>query len=127
MSTTMLRPTTETVSPEELETWPVETRWTVRIDRGRSRVSVEAERLDRLFPGWENRVDISTLDMSEGRHCILGQAAYRKYWFWRRPIGYCRGLNIVQKDGHWSSSTAYCSNADLGAWINEINNRRATA
>ena len=38
----------------------------LRVERG-------AEHLDLDFPGWEDRIDTETLDLTGGRECILGQ------------------------------------------------------
>lgn len=37
-------------------------------------VATEADRLDRLFPGWAERVNIDTLNLWSSRDCVLGQA-----------------------------------------------------
>src|SRR5437867_12718894 len=36
-------------------------------------VSIAAKQLDRAVPGWHNKIDIGTLDLSESSHCIIGQ------------------------------------------------------
>lgn len=37
------------------------------------RVAAGAKLLDRVVPGWAERVDFDSLDMSDGMNCILGQ------------------------------------------------------
>lgn len=37
------------------------------------RVANGAKFLDAIVPGWESRIDIDTLEMSDGSHCICGQ------------------------------------------------------
>jgi hypothetical protein len=92
-------------------------------------VSKEATRLDRLFPGWEGRVNINTLDIASARNCILGQAAYKKVLFWRFSIGFGQGEDIVENDaaagGGETFDEAYFSNYTRHAWINEIHRRFA--
>jgi hypothetical protein len=39
----------------------------------RERVQRGATYLDDLDPGWHRRVDADTLELDDGRHCILGQ------------------------------------------------------
>ena len=38
----------------------------VRVNRG-------ARFLDEVAPGWENRIDLETLKLNDGMHCICGQ------------------------------------------------------
>lgn len=42
-------------------------------DRARERVQRGADYLDDVDPGWYRRVDAETLELGDGRHCILGQ------------------------------------------------------
>lgn len=129
MSITALPPT---VPPEELEAWPVvEPTYTTPPTPSHyiPRVAREAERLDRLFPGWESRVNIGTLDITDGQNCILGQCAYRKSWFRHTRLGYRRGIRIVEADTETTAdyfAEAYFSNHTRNAWISEINKRRHT-
>jgi hypothetical protein len=51
-------------SVRELETWPV---------LPETSVSPEARRLDRLFPGWHDKIDLDVFKMSSCHHCVLGQ------------------------------------------------------
>src|SRR5881296_3844886 len=36
-------------------------------------VTTAAKELDRAVPGWHNKIDIGTLDLSDSNHCIIGQ------------------------------------------------------
>ena len=38
-------------------------------------VAAGAQVLDEKIPGWYRQIDISSLDMSDGEHCICGQLA----------------------------------------------------
>lgn len=44
------------------------------------RVQAGVEFLNEKMPGWEKKINLDTLDLADGRHCILGQifAAYAK-------------------------------------------------
>lgn len=59
---------------EHVRTW-WRGRRTQRItpDRVRERVQRGAEYLDNVDPEWHRRVDSETLELGDGRHCILGQ------------------------------------------------------
>lgn len=43
------------------------------IDEARARVAKGAALLDAQRPGWAQRIDIGTLDISKGCKCVLGQ------------------------------------------------------
>lgn len=42
-------------------------------EKVRERVKRGAEYLDEMDPGWHRRVDAETLELEDGRHCVLGQ------------------------------------------------------
>ncbi|PSQ85609.1 MAG: hypothetical protein BRD30_10490 [Bacteroidetes bacterium QH_2_63_10] len=42
-------------------------------DRARERVRRGAEYLDGVDPDWYRRIDSETLELGDGRHCVLGQ------------------------------------------------------
>jgi hypothetical protein len=53
-----------------------------RFERAASRITIEAARsrarrgaayLDAADPGWPHRINPSTLELSDGAHCVLGQ------------------------------------------------------
>ena len=92
-------------------------------------VAREAERLDRLFPGWAHRVNIDTLNLNSGKNCILAQGAYKQRLFRKVRIGYCRADDMVDADakarGEIAFDQAYFSNGTRDAWINEIKRRYA--
>jgi hypothetical protein len=113
--------TIETILPEpEWPTQPV-------IEEA---VKTEARRLDRLFPDWAERVNIHTLDLLSGKHCILGQAAYQqRLLVFKQHLGYGGGIVHVHLDSKVRgeddlSTCAYYTNAARTAWIDEVLARR---
>jgi len=82
-------------------------------------IEYEAERMDRLFPGWYERINTETLDMQSCVNCIIGQAA-----------GWEEGFERVYQD---RISRDECSFSTRGffafpeykdAWTKEIERRR---
>jgi hypothetical protein len=59
---------------EALKNW-WQARRTRRIteEKVRERVQRGAEYLDEADPGWHRRVNARTLELEDGRHCVLGQ------------------------------------------------------
>lgn len=45
----------------------------ISADKVHERVRRGAEYLDDMDPGWHRRVDAETLELEDGRHCVLGQ------------------------------------------------------
>lgn len=45
----------------------------ITLENARTRVQRGAEYLDEHDPGWHQRVDTKTLELSNGAHCVLGQ------------------------------------------------------
>lgn len=85
----------------------------------------EAERLDRLFPGWWRNIDMSELDLDDSYYCILGQGC-------RSVGGYGVASDIVEKDGDSLGQPMndyfqfYLYNENLDGWFVEIEKRRAS-
>lgn len=48
---------------------------TLDVTAAQQRVWRGAELLDRVYPEWREHVDVNTLDMTSGVHCVLGQLA----------------------------------------------------
>lgn len=107
-----------TPTPGELESWPV------REDRPAKPstfVSREAERLDRLFPGWFSRINKKKLDLTRSDQCVLGQATGNFY----------ESFNLVMEDA--IDRREILDNAYVGlggkrcphrlAWIEEVDYR----
>ena len=113
MSETLVAPT---VTPDELETWP-----TFPVDPHKEGVAREAARLDRMEPGWHDRVDIENIVMSSYSQCIIGQV-YAGTSFYAAYDG-VRADAVARGDEVYSN--AYGANACGQHWINEILDRRA--
>lgn len=77
-------------------------------------VGYEAARLDRLFPGWHNKVNTDTLNMSSADNCVLGQISSGE---WSDMFA------IVDRDGYQGDGF-YSSDLHRNGWIEEINKRR---
>lgn len=71
--------------------------------------------LDEKYPGWENEIDISKLQMMNHKNCIVGQL-----------FGdYLRGLKILGFEDVWSGSPGLYSFAgNKNIWIQEILKKR---
>lgn len=60
--------------------------------------------LDEIFPtGWEQHIDLTTLDINSDIHCILGQI----YSSWRKAPGYIKDIQAFEKEGAIRHSTKY--------------------
>jgi hypothetical protein len=83
-------------------------------------IEYEAARMDRLFPGWYDRIDIETLNMQSCEHCIVGQSAG---W----DNGFMRIFDDrVSRDEHYLAGQGfYAASKHKAAWIAEIERRRA--
>jgi hypothetical protein len=91
----------------------------VRVARG-------AEWLDKEVPGWEEQIDLSTLDLADSCQCILGQV-YRnvaKACCWD---GYIHGKNHLCLNTFELGFTTFGSDYDWAlldqAWITLIKDR----
>lgn len=59
---------------EDVWTWWRERRLRqITEEKVRERVQRGAEYLDEMDPGWHQRVNADTLELEDGRHCVLGQ------------------------------------------------------
>lgn len=80
----------------------------------------EAARLDRLFPGWHNRINTSTLDIPNTLLCVLAQGAPH--------VPYGVAIDIVnaerEAEGIDYCDGAYAQNKWLPDWLREIRKRR---
>lgn len=115
----------------DFETWP-----TVEEEKPKEgTIAYEALRLDRLFPGWANHVDLNTLDMPSPTHCVLGQGAYYTYSTFfgliksTKKLCWGDALDVVEDDAYRRSemvaSGAYASRFRAAEWVTEIEKRRA--
>jgi len=55
------------------EWWQAKRTGRITAENARERVERGATYLDEVDPGWYRRVDSDTLELGDGRHCILGQ------------------------------------------------------
>lgn len=53
--------------------YPSQTTEQERLSAARSRVKAGARWLDECFPGWESRINLKTLELSNSSSCICGQ------------------------------------------------------
>lgn len=74
--------------------------------------------LDSECPGWETRVNLARLDLRSYCGCVLGQL-YGDY----RYVLSGREGSTLQHAAKWES--AFCFNAALPYWVDEINKRKA--
>jgi hypothetical protein len=72
----------------------------------KQRVANGARWLDENFPGWEGRIDINTLRLSEGRRCICGQVFEKNARRSRKSItGYEYAVdNLFSEANSWIST-----------------------
>lgn len=107
-----------------------------------SQVQAGAEWLDEHYPGWEDKVDVFTLDMCRGDLCVLGQVGRKMaadrldsnelYEYTANP--YAAMLDLHARPWNWPEDNGFCVAKDepLGQWaeraqliwISEINRRR---
>lgn len=74
----------------------------------------EAERLDRLWPGWAERVDAVGLNLGSCAYCVLGQATG----------DFSEALDRVRDDGYHGDAV-YAANAPYREyWRHEIQVRK---
>lgn len=57
-----------------------------------AQVAKAAALMDRLAPGWERKVDLSTLDINSPEHCIAGQVFAETV---EERAGFCRLLELM--------------------------------
>lgn len=123
--TTLLRrllPSPPTV--EELEQWPV-------MEPAKpGTVAYEAQRLDRLWPGWWRSVNTATLDISSLNRCVLAQATGSfKIAFAIVQQDICEQGDRLEFMRHYLSNACYrdkvLPSGTLDDWIAEVDTRKA--
>lgn len=87
-------------------------------------VAYEAERLDRLFPGWYLHIDTSTLKMADAELCILGQGVPGVYYFVSSAVVW-RDAGYHAYDAPTSLVEKYVWDRHIPEWTAEIERRRA--
>ena len=94
-------------------------------------VAYEARRLDRLFPGWYEGIDVDELRMMDGHKCVLGQGVCN-YDFEAGPfLDYGRASDVVERDaGRLGQRRAdvlvnYLMQYTVPEWTREIERRRS--
>lgn len=70
--------------------WYARRRRQIGPENARDRVQRGAEYLDRMDPDWYRRVDSTTLELADGRHCVLGQL----HGEFRLGLGRSRLINL---------------------------------
>lgn len=81
-------------------------------------VAYEAARLDRLYPGWADRVDPNTLHMPSCELCILGQV----YGDFENGYPIVKADRARLRESHLAGAGLYASHQQ--DWIDEIWRRR---
>lgn len=96
-------------------------------------VAYEAQRLDRLFPGWWETIDEDTLVMSDGQKCVIGQGVCGnpKFGFGHGHYGFA--MDVVRADAEGLGQSpgldvypSYLYRHKVPEWKAEIKNRRRT-
>jgi hypothetical protein len=80
-------------------------------------IAEAAKRLDKEKPGWEGKININTLDMTNYRLCILGQL-YGEYDIGQRTLFGGPYPSITTQD------VIFGDNVDTSQWIKEIDARK---
>lgn len=65
-----------------------------------ARVSNGAKFLDEVAPGWEDRIDLATLDLKLGTHCICGQT-FSSEVVLKEGNGFNYALSIFTEGAAW--------------------------
>lgn len=91
------------------------------IPEPESPVAREARRLDRLFPGWAERIDLGFFHLADPFRCVLGQGVPQ--------MPYDEAINIVnterEAEGLEVRNGVYAMHTRWGdEWIAEIKARR---
>ena len=79
------------------------------------RVAQGVALLDRVAPGWVDRINVDTLDVSHGGRCVLGQL----YGLYTDGLGKL-GLTTQQAADHGFQTTVIDGPDDLVAWLKAI-------
>lgn len=74
-----------------------------------------AKRLDEIRPGWEEKVDVSVLDMIDSSRCVIGQVFDLKLEDWSAYS------NVLENCFHPDHEVAFVCNKEL--WIEQIKGR----
>ena len=83
-----------------------------RMAELRPKVLAGARFLDKKKPNWHKKVDLSTLNLSEPCHCILGQVEGGSHSKWD-DNGWSKGIekynlyNLEDESGEYSKAVAY--------------------
>lgn len=93
-------------------------------------VAEAAKRLDKVVPGWEDRVDLPTLNIASCSDCILGQVFRKEARAWNRRLN-LTGYHYAM-DKHWDGimsglSIAFTQEDAERYWVQEIQSRRLAA
>lgn len=83
---------------------------------GVHRVAKGAAYMDATHPGWERKIDLSTLDISDADFCICGQAL-------GGALGYLDERAILGAQGKSAWEHGFVSSYDGDAWVLLIKER----
>ena len=92
----------------------------------KARVERGAALLDAEQPGWAPRIDVTTLNMSGGRTCVLGQT-YGHYWTGVDALaiqGWRYGFSQLARD--WMMGSIDTFHRLLPLWREAIEARKGT-
>lgn len=101
----------------------------------KSRVARGAKFLDKIEPGWYNKIDVSKFDIEDGCDCILGQV-YGDFWnavervfkAYKSDRKAAISHGFLQDDIYLNGNTVVYDTSTVPLleefWILEINNRK---
>ena len=92
----------------------LETYWTVNSSA--QRVAKGAAYLDRNYPGWERKVDVAILDITETDRCICGQVISPEY-------GWAEVRMDVIQWGETAADYGFALPSDGDTWVSLIKER----
>lgn len=85
---------------------------------GSRRVCNGAEWLDAVHPGWEHKIDLSTLDIGDGCFCICGQLMGGFY-----DVAEMTDRVLGSQGRHWLYNHGFIDDLDTEAWVELIKGR----
>src|SRR5688572_5604861 len=77
-----------------------------------------ANKLDKLEPGWANKIDLITLDLDTCTNCVLAQISGMHYVKAMRHY-----FGVSEDEDFFYENEIFGGNADLNEWTKEIQSR----